>query len=170
MLIRFKPDVLNLKPKAVVILAGTNDIAGNTGPMTDQEIQDNLTAMAELAVASKVKVVFSSITPTSAYHTNPNGVPQTTTRPLARIRGLNDWMKQYAASHGHVYLDYFSAMIDSTGAMKAELTGDDLHPNAEGYAIMAPLRTNRQGTEIRATHEGMKRLAVGRRTSSRPCD
>jgi lysophospholipase L1-like esterase len=139
MLIRFKPDVLNLKPKAVVILAGTNDIAGNTGPMTDQEIQDNLTAMAELAVASKVKVVFSSITPTSAYHTNPNGVPQTTIRPLARIRGLNDWMKQYAASHGHVYLDYFSAMIDSTGAMKAELTGDDLHPNAEGYAIMAPL-------------------------------
>jgi lysophospholipase L1-like esterase len=139
MLIRFRPDVLNLKPKAVVILAGTNDIAGNTGPMTDAEIQGNLESMSELAKVAGVKVVLSSITPTSAYHVNPNGVPQTTTRPLARIRGMNEWMKQYAASNGHVYLDYFSAMIDGTGAMRSELTGDDLHPNAAGYAIMAPL-------------------------------
>ena len=139
MLIRFRPDVLNLKPKAVVILAGTNDIAGNTGPMTDEDIQNNLISMSELAKTAGVKVVLSSITPTSAYHVGPSGIPQTTTRPLARIRALNEWMKSYAASAGHVYLDYFSSMVDTTGAMKSELTNDDLHPNAAGYAVMAPL-------------------------------
>jgi lysophospholipase L1-like esterase len=139
MLLRFRPDVINLKPKVVVILAGTNDIAGNTGPMTDEEVEGNLQSMAELAKANGIKVVLSSITPTSAYHVAANGIPQTTTRPMTRIKAINDWMKKYAAANGHVYLDYFSAMVDATGVMKTELTGDDLHPNAEGYAIMAPL-------------------------------
>ena len=139
MLVRFRADVINLKPKAVVILAGTNDIAGNTGPMTDEEIEDNLQSMAELAKAHGIKVVLSSITPTSAYHVAENGTPQTTTRPMARIKAINEWMKKYAGANGHVYLDYFSAMVDADGVMKAELTRDDLHPNAEGYAIMAPL-------------------------------
>lgn len=139
MLLRFRPDVINLKPKVVVILAGTNDIAGNTGPMTDDEIEGNLQSMAELAKANGIKVVLSSITPTSAYHVAANGIPQTTTRPMTRIKAVNEWMKKYAASNGHVYLDYFSAMVDATGLMKTELTGDDLHPNADGYAIMAPL-------------------------------
>lgn len=139
MLIRMRPDVLNLKPKVVVILAGTNDIAGNTGPMTNEEIQDNLASMSELATASGVKVVLSSITPVSAYHVAANLPPQTTTRPLARVRAVNEWMKAYAAAHNHVYLDYFSAMTDATGLMREDLTADDLHPNAAGYAIMAPL-------------------------------
>lgn len=139
MLVRFRPDVIDLKPKAVVILAGTNDISGNTGPATDEDIQRNLASMAELAKANGIKVVLSSITPTSAYHTPERGVPQTTARPMSRIRAVNDWMKKYAADNGHVYVDYFSAMIDATGVMKAELTADDLHPNAAGYAIMAPL-------------------------------
>ena len=140
MLLRFRQDVLNLKPKVVVILAGTNDISSNTGPATDEEIEGNLESMSELAAASGVTVILSSIMPTSAYHVaNPNAVPQTTQRPLSRIRAVNDWMKSYAAAHKHIYLDYYSAMIDAQGMLKSELSADDLHPTAAGYAIMAPL-------------------------------
>ena len=140
MLLRFRADVLNLKPKVVVILAGTNDIAGNTGVTTNEDVQGHLASMSELAVAHGVKVVLASITPVSEYHlANPNAVPQTTSRPMARIRAINEWIRTYAAARKHVYLDYFSAMVDSTGLLKAELSGDDLHPNAQGYAVMAPL-------------------------------
>jgi len=139
MLVRFGPDVLDLKPKVVVILAGTNDIAGNTGPMTNEEIQGNIKSMALLAKAHGVRVVLSSVLPVSGYHTAPNGVPQTTLRPMARIRAVNDWMKAYAAAEHHVYLDYFSAMVDATGNLREELSADDLHPNAKGYAVMGPL-------------------------------
>jgi lysophospholipase L1-like esterase len=140
MLLRFRRDVIDLRPKAVVILAGTNDIAGNTGPMTNEEIQGNLASMSELAHVHNIKVVMSSVTPVSEYHVaNPRAAPQTTARPMERIKALNEWMKSYAAAHGDMYLDYFSAMIDDKGLMRAELTEDDLHPNAKGYAIMAPL-------------------------------
>ena len=139
MLIRFRPDVIDLKPKVVVILAGTNDIAGNTGPMTDQEIEANLESMAELAKAHDIRVVLASILPTSAYHTAPNGVAQTVTRPMTRVRAINNWIQKYAASEHHTYLDYFSAMVDSTGVLREELSADDLHPNDKGYAVMGPL-------------------------------
>jgi lysophospholipase L1-like esterase len=140
MLLRFRPDVIDLDPKAVVILAGTNDIAGNTGPLTNEEIEGNLTSMIELAHAHRIRVVLASVTPVSAYHVaSPAAVPQTTSRPMARIHALNEWIRTYAAAHGDVYLDYFSAMTDPTGLLRAELSEDDLHPNAKGYAIMAPL-------------------------------
>ena len=139
MLIRFRPDVIDLHPKAVVVLAGTNDIASNTGPMTDEEIEGNLASMAELGKANHIKVVLSSILPVSEYHVPAAGVPQTTRRPMARIRAINEWMKKYAAAEGHVYLDYFPAMIDDKGLLRSEFSADDLHPNAAGYAVMAPL-------------------------------
>ena len=139
MLVRFRPDVVALKPRAVVILAGTNDIAGNTGPMTNDDIQNNLASMAELAKANNIRVVLASITPVSAYHAAPNAPPQTTRRPVERIQAVNAWMKAYAAANKHVYLDYYSAMTDSTGMLKTEFSEDDLHPNAAGYKVMAPL-------------------------------
>lgn len=141
MLIRLKPDVLAFTPRVMVLLAGTNDIAGNTGPMTDEDIQNNLAAIAELASAHGVKVVLASILPTSDHHYQPErgGPPQTSRRPLERINGLNKWLRDYAASHGHVYLDYYSAVVDGNGMLKAEFSEDDLHPNARAYDVMAPL-------------------------------
>jgi lysophospholipase L1-like esterase len=141
MLVRFRPDVIDLKPEVVVILAGTNDIAGNTGPMTNEEIQANLASMSELAKANGIRVILASVLPVSNYHYEPGdpAAPQTTRRPMDRIKALNDWLKSYAATNGHVYLDYFSAMTDASGLLRTELSEDDLHPNAKGYAIMGPL-------------------------------
>ena len=134
MLIRFRPDVIALKPKVVVFLAGTNDIAGNTGPMTLDAIEDNLTSMAELATANNIKVVLSSVMPVCNYIK-----PQTERRPPEKIIVLNAWMKDYAARNGFVYLDYYSAMLDDKEMFRKELTYDGLHPNDAGYEVMAPL-------------------------------
>jgi lysophospholipase L1-like esterase len=134
MLIRFRPDVIAHKPRVVVVLAGTNDIAGNTGPMSLEDIQGNLQSMAELATANGIRVVLASVLPTSDYHRD-----QTTRRPNEKIRQLNDWIKAYADKHGHVYLDYYSTMLDEQGVLKKELTYDGLHPNGAGYQVMGPL-------------------------------
>ena len=141
MLIRFRADVLAIRPRAVVILAGTNDIAGNTGPSTLEAIEDNLASMAELARANDVRVVLASLLPVSDYETSKDGraIVQTTRRPPDQIRALNEWIKKYALDHGHTYLDYFSAMVDDKGFLKDELSDDGLHANAKGYAVMAPL-------------------------------
>jgi lysophospholipase L1-like esterase len=134
MLIRFRPDVIALEPKAVVILAGTNDLAGNTGPMALEDIQGNLMSMAELARANNIKVVLASVLPvTDALK------PQTARRPPEKIRALNTWLKEYAAKTGAVYLDYFTPMADENGMLKKELTYDGLHPNEAGYEVMQPL-------------------------------
>src|SRR5712692_1589060 len=141
MLIRFRPDVIALQPKVVVILAGTNDIAGNTGPMTLGAIEDNLTSMFDLAHANGIRVVLASLLPISDYEKNKDGQPiiRTRQRPPEEIKALNEWMKKYAAAHGGIYLDYFSAMADDKGFLKEELSEDGLHPNQKGYDIMAPL-------------------------------
>ncbi len=140
MLIRFQPDVIALKPRVVVILAGTNDIAGNTGPMTLEAIEDNFRSMSELARANGIHVVFASVLPVSDYELR-DGKPitQTVRRPAEKILALNKWLQEFARAHHHVYLDYFSAMVDDKGFLKDELSDDGLHPNAQGYAVMAPL-------------------------------
>jgi lysophospholipase L1-like esterase len=140
MLIRFRPDVIDLKPKVVVILAGTNDLAGNTGPTTLEAIEENLTSMAELARANGIRVVFSSLLPVSDYEVRDgNPITQTVRRPPDQIKALNNWMKEYATRNHHIYLDYFSAMVDEKGFLKDELSNDGLHPNPAGYAVMNPL-------------------------------
>lgn len=134
MLIRFRPDVLALSAKAVVILAGTNDIAGNTGPETLIDIEGNLESMAQLARVNGIRVVLASVTPVCDYI-----VRQTDRRPPEKIAELNRWIKTYCERNGHVYLDYYSAMLDPSGRLNKDLTYDCLHPNAAGYAVMAPL-------------------------------
>lgn len=141
MLIRFRRDVIELKPKVVVILAGTNDLAGNTGPTTLEAIEDNLRSMAELATLHGIRIVFASLLPVSNYEIRDGKqLIQTVRRPPDRILALNQWMKDFARTHRHVfYLDYFSAMVDDRGFLKDELSNDGLHPNPAGYAVMAPL-------------------------------
>jgi lysophospholipase L1-like esterase len=141
MVIRFRWDVIAMQPKVVVILAGTNDIAGNTGPMTLEEIEGNLVSMAELARANGIRVVLASVMPVSNYGHDRDGNPLDVriTRPPEKILELNAWIKKYAAESGHVYLDYFSATVDDQGLLKKDLSEDGLHPNATGYAVMAPL-------------------------------
>jgi len=134
MLLRFYQDVIALKPKAVVILAGTNDIGGNVGPMSLEAIENYLMSMADMARANNIRIVLSSLLPVCDYF-----APQTARRAPEKILALNRWMKDYTAKNHFVYLDYFSAMVDDKGMFRKDLTFDGLHPNAAGYEVMAPL-------------------------------
>jgi lysophospholipase L1-like esterase len=135
MLVRFRPDVIALKPAVVVILAGTNDIAGNTGPESVQAIKDNLMSMAELAKANHVHVVIASLLPISNYK-DPTSSER---RPPATIKALNAWIREYTTREHFGFLDYYPAMLDKTGQLRADLSEDGLHPNAAGYKVMGPL-------------------------------
>jgi len=138
MLVRFRQDVIDLHPKVVVILAGTNDIAGNTGPMRLEDIDADYASMAEIALANNIRVVFSSVLPVHNY--TPQSQNAFAQRSPAKILELNGWLKDYVAAHlDCLYLDYFSAMVDDKGLLKRDLAEDGLHPNAAGYKIMAPL-------------------------------
>jgi lysophospholipase L1-like esterase len=141
MLLRFRADVIELRPRAVVVLAGTNDIAGNAGPVTLDQVQDNLASMADLARAHGIRVVLASLLPVSDDKKSAGGqaLVRTRQRPTATIQALNRWLAGYAAENGHVFLDYFAATADAGGALRPELNDDGLHPNARGYAVMAPL-------------------------------
>ncbi|RZK79967.1 MAG: acylhydrolase, partial [Pedobacter sp.] len=133
MLIRFHQDVVNLKPKVVVMLCGINDIAGNTGPSTLEMIEDNIAAMAEIAKANKIKVVLSSVLPAFDFPWKPN------MEPANKVIALNAWIKEYAAKNGLTYVDYFTPMKDERNGLPKNLANDGIHPTKEGYAIMEPL-------------------------------
>jgi lysophospholipase L1-like esterase len=133
MLVRFREDVLELHPEAVVILAGTNDIAGNTGPTTNAVIEGNLATMAELARANGIRVIIASILPVAKYPWKPE------LEPAPRIQQINAWLASFCKQKGYTYLDYYTAMADADGGMKPGISIDGVHPNAAGYAIMEPL-------------------------------
>jgi lysophospholipase L1-like esterase len=134
---RFLQDVVALKPKAVLILAGTNDIAQG---IRVSAIEDDLTAMGELAQSSGIKPVFASVLPVSDYHKDVDARFEVTkTRPPAVIRQINSWMQEYCRREGFTYVDYFTAMADGNGFMQADMADDGLHPNAKGYRVMAPI-------------------------------
>ena len=133
MVLRMHQDVIALKADVVVILAGTNDIAGNTGEATVGQIEDNLAAMAEIASANGVKVVLCSVLPAFDYPWKPGR------EPAPKIIAINKWMKAYAEARGYVYVDYWTAMADERGGLPKKLSGDGVHPNGDGYAIMLPL-------------------------------
>jgi len=158
MLVRLYPDVVDLKPAAMVVLAGTNDIARNNGPMTLTMIEENIMAMTELAQGHGIKVLLSSVMPISDYPylrqqgatpapvvPGGRGAPprqkMTDGRPPSDILMLNAWLKDYAAKVNATYVDYFSAMVDDQGWLKDGISGDGLHPNAEGYKIMTAVLT-----------------------------
>ena len=134
MLIRFKPDAIDLKPYAIIILAGTNDIAGNTGPSTVRMITDNIFSMAELAIAYEIKVVLSSILPVYQYPWVDDVLD-----PPSAIDSINSKIKEYVENKGLVYLDYYSSMVDDRKGLKLDFTGDGVHPNEAGYRVMSAI-------------------------------
>ncbi|MCU1303938.1 MAG: capsular biosynthesis protein [Candidatus Sulfotelmatobacter sp.] len=137
MILRFRQDVIDLHPEVLVVLAGTNDIAGVTGPARNNDIEANYASMAELARVHKIRVVFASVL--SAHNYTQEAKESFALRPRERISALNAWLKNYCTQNGLVYLDYFSALIDDHGMLRRDLSDDGLHPNADGYKIMAPL-------------------------------
>jgi lysophospholipase L1-like esterase len=133
MVVRFRQDVIDLHPRAVVILEGTNDIAGNTGPMTPEMTEENWESMADLAKANGIRPIFASITPSTDFPWR-RGL-----HPEEKIRALNAWLKEYCAAHSLVYVDYYSALVNAEGGMKAEFTVDGVHATVKGYEVMGPL-------------------------------
>jgi lysophospholipase L1-like esterase len=134
MLVRFRQDVVDLHPEVVVILAGTNDIAGNTGPSTLGMIEDNFRSMTEIAKANGMRVILASVLPATRYHWRPEDG-----NPATKIEALNAWLKDYCAQEKVTYLDYWTAMAGADGGMKEGISIDGVHPNAAGYAMMEPL-------------------------------
>jgi lysophospholipase L1-like esterase len=137
MLVRFRQDILELHPNVLIVLAGTNDVAGVTGRTRTEDIEANYVSMAELARLHHIRVVFASLLPVNNY--TDDAKESFALRPRERILALNAWLKDYCAKNGLVYLDYFSAMVDDKGMLKRELSDEGLHPNAAGYKVMAPL-------------------------------
>jgi lysophospholipase L1-like esterase len=138
---RFQTDVIDLHPRVVVILAGINDIAGFSGPMTIEQTRDNLAGMTRWATDNGIRVVLASVMPVNDYCLDTDGNPiiHTALRPPAQILALNQLIRSYAEQNRIPYIDYHSPMVDADGFMRIDLTNDGLHPNAAGYTVMTPL-------------------------------
>jgi lysophospholipase L1-like esterase len=147
MLVRFRQDVIDLHPKVVVILGGTNDVAGNAGVMTPEMTEGNWQSMAELALANGVIPVLASITPASSFPWRKE------VKPVEKIRELNAWMKRFCEKRSLVYLDYYSALASPEGGMRPGISLEGVHPNAQGYAIMAPLAEAAIGKALKKDKE-----------------
>jgi lysophospholipase L1-like esterase len=133
MLVRFQQDVVHLHPATVVVLAGTNDIAGNSGPSTPQMIEDNFASMAAIAKQNHIRMIIASILPADHYYWSP------AVNPVEEIRAVNSWLDNFCSQNSLTYLDYYDSMVDPKGAMRVGLSSDGVHPNAQGYALMTPL-------------------------------
>jgi lysophospholipase L1-like esterase len=133
LLVRLYPDVIALKPRVVHIMAGTNDIAHNTGPMSEQDSKNNIMAMCEIAWSHKIRIVLGSVPPASKYWWRPEA------RPKAEALALNDWMRSYARTINAKFADYAAAFVDANGSVRPELAKDEVHPSKEGYALMRPI-------------------------------
>jgi len=159
MLLRFRADVVALEPEVVVILAGTNDLAGNTGPATNEMIQDNLASMAEIAAENDIRVVLASILPVERYPWAPDVSP-----PAFRVFAINRWLEDYAEDNDHIYLDYYAAFVNDAGGMDERYTTDGVHLNRAGYELM-------QGLAEEAISEALgRRRASGGGMIFRPSD
>jgi lysophospholipase L1-like esterase len=139
MLVRFWSDVIALKPRMVHILAGTNDVAGNTGPNRPQDFKDNIMSMAELARAHGIHVILGSIPPVASFNWRPQ------VQPVARVQELNRWLREYASRNGFDYIDYYSVLVGAHGEFKSELSNDGVHPNRDGYRLMRKLIARKVG-------------------------
>jgi lysophospholipase L1-like esterase len=133
MLVRFYQDVVTLHPQAVHIMAGTNDVAGNTGPSSPEDFKNNIRAMVDIAAANRVRVILASILPAERFPWRPE------IQPVEQIRQLNAWLRQFAGEHKLMYADYYSALTTASGAFRPELSNDGVHPNLDGYAAMRPI-------------------------------
>lgn len=144
MLLRFRADVIALQPTAVVILAGINDIAGNSGPMTLEMTRDNIFSMIELAKANHIKVILCSVLPAYDFPWKPNQ------EPIAKIKALNEILQNYAIANEIVYIDYYSEMVNERKGLKADYSNDGVHPNKTGYQVMGPLADKAIGLVLKS--------------------
>jgi lysophospholipase L1-like esterase len=143
MLVRFRADVITLKPQIVHILGGTNDVAGNTGPTRPEDFKDNIMSMAELARAHGIRVILGSIPPAATFNWRPQ------VNPVPRIRELNTWLCDYAARNGFDFIDYYSALSGPSGELRSELGNDGVHPNRSGYRLMRKLLEEKIAARVR---------------------